>query len=245
MREIKITGMKVLVGKDYQEMSEIAKQLTISQMMTTKRVNMAITAGKTPKLMYDLMIDDVKGNFDHVHYFNFDEIPYRGRDGYGVTMSNLKSMFLDPACIQEPQIHYLNHLNYEHYDDYIKSEGGLDYLIMGVGVDGHFCGNLPNTTTMNDWTSKVDCDISETMLGIIEQEVQGKAFIPDYYVTLGPKSVMQAKKLCIIASGKEKAPICQALTSGVIDTNLPVTLFQLHTDLILILDEAAASLIHN
>lgn len=243
MREIKVKGMKVLVGKDYQEMSDIAKQLTLSQMMTTKRVNMAITAGRSPKLMYDLMIPDVKGNFENVHYFNFDEIPYRGKEGYGVTMTLLKSMYLDPAGIEQERIHWFNQDNYKHYDDYLESIGGLDYLVMGVGGDGHFCGNLPGTTTMSDWASRVNCDISEKMMKIMEQEVQGKDLIPEFYVTLGPKSVMQTKKLCIIASGKEKADVCKALTSGKIDSNLPVTIFQLHTDLVLILDEDAASLI--
>lgn len=110
--------MKLVVANDYQEMSELAASLLLSYMLRPQRVNLAITAGSTPKRMYELLAPRVKGHaeFANAHYYNFDEIPYAGRSGYGVTMENLHRMFFGPAAIPERQLHVLNSDNYLQHD---------------------------------------------------------------------------------------------------------------------------------
>lgn len=67
-------------------------------MHTQHRTNIAITAGSTLKGVYEIMIPLVKDkpHFDNVHYYNFDKIPFKGDDGYGVTMTNLNKLY--PKC---------------------------------------------------------------------------------------------------------------------------------------------------
>lgn len=99
--------MKLIVTKDLQEMNEVAAQHLLGAMHTQYRTNIAITAGSTPKGVYELMIPLVKDKeyFDNVHYYNFDEIPFKGETGYGVTMQNLNKLYFDPANIKREKIH--------------------------------------------------------------------------------------------------------------------------------------------
>ena len=67
--------------------------------------------------------------------------------------------------------------------------------------------------------------------------------MPDYYVTMGPRSIMRARKLVMIASGKRKAEPVKKLMSGVVDPKVPSTLLTLHPFFTLIMDKEAASLL--
>lgn len=215
-------------------------------MHTQHRTNIAITAGSTPKGVYDVMIPLVKDKdyFDNVHYYNFDEIPFKGEDGYGVTMTNLNKLYFDPANINREKIHVLDWTNYETQDERIGEDGGLDFVLLGVGADGHFCGNLPGTTKFGDLTSRVDEDATPDMVDVLLSEVGGvEEKRPDFYVTMGPKSIMQIKKLVMIANGKAKAGIVKKLVEGVVTEDVPATLLTTHPDFTLIVDAEAAALL--
>ena len=226
-------------------MSKIAAGYVLSYMYQEKdRVNLSITGGTTPARMYELLVPEVKDStiFDHVHYYNFDEIPYRKEDREGVTISGLREAFFTPAGIPEERIHKMDQFNYQTQDERIEKAGGLDMVILGVGADGHFCGNLPQTTKFGDLTSRVECD-KRLKDRILPEFNDVEEDVPDYYITMGPRSIMRAKHIIMIASGIKKAEIIKTLSEGVIDENKPATILTLHPHFTLILDEDAASLL--
>lgn len=238
--------MRVIRTASLQEMNEVGAQYLLGAMHTQHRTNIAITAGSTPKGVYDVMIPLVKDKdyFDNVHYYNFDEIPFKGEDGYGVTMTNLNKLYFDPANISREKIHVLDWTNYETQDERIAEDGGLDFVLLGVGADGHFCGNLPGTTKFGDLTSRVDEDATPDMVDVLLSEVGGvEEKRPDFYVTMGPKSIMQIKKLVMIANGKAKAGIVKKLVEGLVTEDVPATLLTTHPDFTLIVDAEAAALL--
>lgn len=239
--------MKVIITEDYNEMSIVATQYLLGAMHGQYRRNISITAGSTPKGVYELLVPLVKNKeyFEQVHYYNFDEIPFKGEeDRYGVTMTNLDTMFFGPAVIKKENIHVLDWTNYETQDQRIKEDGGLDFVLLGVGADGHFCGNLPNTTKFGDLTSRVDEDATPDMVDVLLNEVGGvEEKRPDFYVTMGPKSIMQIKQLVMIASGESKAEIVKKLVEGTVTEEVPATLLTTHPNITLIVDKEAASLL--
>lgn len=93
--------MKLIITEDYQEMSRVAAHHLLGYMSKTRRVNLAITAGSTPKGMYEYLTTLVKGKpwYDNCYFYNFDEIPFRGKEGEGVTITNLRNLFFTPAGI--------------------------------------------------------------------------------------------------------------------------------------------------
>ncbi|VFT76326.1 putative glucosamine-6-phosphate deaminase [Klebsiella aerogenes] len=104
--------------EDYEEMSLVASHHVLGYITAPRRVNLAVTAGSTPKRMYEHLTAAVKGKafYDRVHYYNFDEIPFRGQSREGVTISNLRQLFFTPAQIKEENIHKLTLDNAAQHD---------------------------------------------------------------------------------------------------------------------------------
>ena len=235
--------MRIIKVKDYEEMSQVAAQVLLGYMYREGRVNLSITGGSTPKRMYEILVPLVKDKtqFANVHFYNFDEIPFKEENREGVTISGLRDAFLTPANIKEENIHKLDQFNYTIRDDLIRQDGGLDCILLGLGWDGHFCGNLPHTTTFGDGTVRVDCD--EQLQSRLIDEFEDPKDIPDYYITMGARSIMSAQNLVMIASGKKKAEAVKHLLSEKIDEDWPSTILTLHPNFTLIVDEEAASLL--
>ena len=101
--------MKLIITEDYQELSRVAAHHLLGYMSKTRRVNLAITAGSTPKGMYEYLTTLVKGKpwYDNCYFYNFDEIPFRGKEGEGVTITNLRNLFFTTAGIKEENIQKL------------------------------------------------------------------------------------------------------------------------------------------
>lgn len=237
--------MKIIIEKDYEGMSQVAANILLGKMaQTTRRLNLSITAGSTPVRMYELMVPEVIGrdHYDHIHYYNFDEIPVVGADGYGVTMGNLDRLYFSPAGIKKEQIHVLDTTNYLQQDQRIADAGGLDLLLMGLGADGHFCGNLPGHTKFEYQTYRVDVKGDPHLHEVMVSEAGGdESKAADHWVTMGPRSVMNVKELVMIANGQHKAEIVKKAFFGPVTEQVPASIFQLHPQFTLILDEAAAA----
>lgn len=237
--------MKIIIGKDVEEMSQVAAGYVMSYMYQDReRVNLSITGGMTPQRMYEILVPMVKDKkqFQHVHFYNFDEIPYRKEDREGVTISGLRDAFFTPAHIKEEQIHKLDQFNYQTQDERIEKDGGLDMVILGVGADGHFCGNLPQTTKFGDLTTRVEND-QRLKARILPEFHNVEEDVPEYYITMGPRSIMRARHIVMIASGVKKAGIIKTLLEQVVDQDVPASILTLHPHFTLIVDEEAASLL--
>lgn len=235
--------MKIIIADTYEAMSKIAAQHLLGYMYQDRRVNISITAGTTPIKMYELLVPEVKGKsyFENVHYYNFDEIPNRKEDREGVTITDLRKFFFTPAEINESHIHKLDHSNWQVQDERIAADGGLDVILLGIGADGHYCGNLPGTTTFADQTSRIECDAA--MKQRIGRLFESSDEIPDYYVTMGPRSVMAAKHIILFASGTNKAEIIKRVVDGSVDQAIQASILKMHPNITLILDKDAAALL--
>lgn len=201
--------MNLYVTKDYDELSELTTNLLLSYMLQPKRVNISITGGTSPKGVYEKLSVKVKDKkyFDNVKYYNFDEIPIVGED-MGVTIKDLNRLYFDKANIDKNNICILDEKNYNDYEKFIFKQGGLDAVLLGIGKDGHFCGNLPNYSTFSDVTRKVIINKGTPLYERIKFLVGGdESKVPDGYITMGTKTIMNVKNIILIVKGKEKADI--------------------------------------
>lgn len=228
--------MKLMIEKDFDAMSETAKNILLGHMSQDKQINLSITAGRTPIKVYEKLIDVVKnsGNYDNVHYYNFDEIPVPNQKE-GITITDLRRLYLSPAKIKEENIHQLTVENYQDQDSKIAAVGGLDAMLIGLGADGHFCGNMPTTTDFKHETYQVTVTGEEPWF-VPEMMEKGMTF-----VTMGPASIMKVKHLILIVNGEEKAHMLKQVLQGPITEAIPASILQLHPNLTVIVDEAAAS----
>lgn len=228
--------MKIIIEKDFDAMSETTKNILLGHMSQDKRVNLSITAGNTPVGVYKKMVEIVKNtpNYENVHYYNFDEIPVPNQ-AEGITITDLRKLYLNPADIAEINIHPLTVENYAEQDQRLAMDGGLDAMLIGLGGDGHFCGNMPTTTSFENATYKVKVTGDEPWF------VQGEMQPGMEFVTMGPVSVMRVKHLILIVNGEKKAEMVKNVLQGPVTEEFPASVLQLHPNLTVILDEEAAS----
>jgi 6-phosphogluconolactonase/glucosamine-6-phosphate isomerase/deaminase len=234
--------MKIIVEDSYESLSEKAACILLDTMiLQDKRVNIAITAGSSPVLTYKKVVQAITAvptRFIHVHYYNFNEIPLKG-EAKGVAMQALDKLFFTPAGIPTARIHPMTLENYETYDAEIEYFGGLDLMLIGLGADGHFGGNMPYATRFEKYTYRV----------YIKEEYEWyKAFldmglseIPEFFVTLGAASVMKVRHLVMIVNGTAKAQAVKRFLESTVDTAFPASILKLHPNFTLILDKDAAS----
>ena len=248
--------MRFIVTKDYAELSQVMMhQMLVRMYNPAPRVNIAITTGRTPIDGYKLLAEQVRDKpwFDNVHYYVFDEFwihdPEGGPD-VPICRVSLDAKYLDAAHVPDDHVHMLTYDNWETTDERLAAEGGLDTVIMGVGTNGHFTGNQPGTfSSWGEGTHAVPIleSPTDTVTHVVETilhedfHTDDMSLLPEFYITMGPATIMGARHIIFILSGEEKAGTVRRAFFEPITTDFPVSIFQLHPDVTVILDEAAAS----
>ena len=234
--------MKLIVVKDFEEMSRVSSEIVLGVMYRNERVNIAPTTGTTPVGLYKIIVERIKNKsyFNHVHYYNFDETPFRVSKKEGRIITNLRQMFLTPANIQEENIHPLDQSNFMTRDQELAEFGGLDLVILGLGEDGHFCCNFPGYAKFSQKTVEIPLQgkLYELYKGVFAEEKE----IPEALITMGPSAILASKKLLLMVSGKAKAEICKQALFGEIKEDVPGSILRTHPDITIVVDEDAASL---
>lgn len=237
--------MKLVIAESYEEMSRLAARELLGAIygQPDRRVNLSVTSGKTPVGLYELAAPVVRSlGVGEVHFYNFDEISVKGRPS--LTATALRQMFFTPAAIPESHIHLLDESNYWEYDACLERAGGIDMIMMGLGADGHFCGNL--STTVDDFGAGVRF-VSNRLNPVIEERMAflsgGRENMTEGYVTFGPRTVMNCRRIVMIVNGAHKAAIAARAIKGPVDPLVPASVLQLHPNITWLLDaEAAAQL---
>ena len=239
--------MKVIVGnEDY--ISQLIADEFIKQVNAKPNSVLGLATGTSPLKVYaDLVKANQEGKvtFKDVATFNLDE--YIGLEGthdqsYRYFMND--NLF-DHIDIDKSRTHVLKGVgDYEaymnKYDDEIASFGGIDLQILGIGSDGHIAFNEPGTpfdslTHIAELTESTIKDNSRLFNDISE--------VPTKAVTMGLKSIMNARKIVLIATGKNKAQAIYNLLKGPKTEEVPCSILQDHPDCTIYCDEDAYSLV--
>ncbi|KAJ3619916.1 hypothetical protein Zmor_008673 [Zophobas morio] len=101
------------------------------------------------------------------------------------------------------------------YDEAIKSAGGIDIQLLGLGINGHVGFNEPNTP-FESITSIVD--LTESTIEANSRFFQSKDEVPTQAISMGLQSIMNAKKVILIATGENKAEAVKHLIEGPVST---------------------------
>ncbi|MFC0277208.1 glucosamine-6-phosphate deaminase [Enterococcus devriesei] len=233
--------MKLLVTEDYETLSQVTADLILLKWSENHRVNLALTAGSSPKRTYEILVERLRAvQFDQslAHFYNFDEISLKDQAD-GLTMQALMQELFQPLGIEDKNIEVLDAENYQDYDYQIAEAGGLDLVLMGIGEDGHFCGNLPGFTSFDYGVYRVPIAPGDDLYQLLDQATPHTPGTE--MVTFGPQTVLAAKELVLIANGKKKAAIIKQALEGPITEDVPASVLRLHPNLTVILDQEAAS----
>ena len=239
--------MKIIVGNE-QEISKLIAEEFIKQVNDKPNSVLGLATGTSPLGVYANIIKANKEgrvSFKEVKTFNLDE--YIGLDG---THHQSYRYFMNENLFNELDINkenthvlkgvgdYLGYAN--QYDKLIDEAGGIDLQILGIGSDGHIAFNEPGTpfdslTHVAELAESTIVDNSRLFNDISE--------VPTKAVTMGLKSIMNAKKIVLIATGKNKAKAIYNLIKGVKTIEVPCSILQDHPDCTIYVDEDAYSLV--
>ncbi len=122
----------------------------------------------------------------------------------------------------------------ELYDETIKNAGGIDLQLLGIGIDGHIGFNEPDDRFIKE-THMVDLDPSTITANA--RFFKNEAEVPRKAITMGMGGIMGAKKVLLIANGKEKKDILEKAFFGPITPKIPASVLQLHPDVTVIYSE--------
>ena len=241
--------MKVIVTKNYDEMSAVAADMFKDALKAKKDTVLGLATGSTPEGMYANLVAAYNAgeiDFAEVKSINLDEYyPIKKSDDQSYDYFMRKHLF-SHVNMKEENIHLPNgeaadaDVEACEYEKLIDSLGGADIQVLGIGRNGHIGFNEPDTYLL--------ADTHLTGLTASTIEANSRFFaseedVPKHALTMGIGSIFKSKKLVVMASGKEKAEAVKTLLEGKIRTDCPATMLGLHRDCTLVCDEDAYSLV--
>ena len=123
------------------------------------------------------------------------------------------------------------------YDEMIIDAGGIDIQVLGIGENGHIAFNEP-AEALSPGTNIAR--LTENTIEVNSRFFDSMDEVPKTAITMGMGSILKAKKIVLLASGKRKAPVIKRLLNeNKVTTQLPVSFLHLHPDVTIIVDEEA------
>jgi len=224
----------------------IADRINAHNKKTEKPFILGLPTGSSPQKIYREFIamrQKQQLSFANVHTFNMDEyigLPADHPQSYHYYMAENLFNHVD---INPANVHIPNGMAEDperecsDYEEAIVREGGIDLFLGGAGSDGHIAFNEPGSS-LNSRT-RVKTLTSETRIANARFFGNELAKVPTTAITVGVATVMEAREVLIIVTGKNKARALRAVMEEGLNHYWPVTCLQVHQKAIIVCDEDA------
>lgn len=239
--------MRVIIVPDYDTLSQEAAKIIKDRINKKPDLVLGLATGNTPLGVYKKLIQFYQEgsiDFSRVRTFNLDEyvgLNPKHPQSYHYFMWN---NFFSHINIKEENVHIPRgdvkdlDAHCRWYEQKIREVGGIDLQLLGIGRDGHIGFNEPGSSLGS--RTRIKTLAPETI------EDNAKFFnkreeIPRYAITMGIKTITEAKECLLLASGPTKAEAVKNCIEGPISAYVPASFLQLHPRVIIILDEIAAA----
>lgn len=241
--------MDIIIVEDYDQLSLKAADIVAGIINGNRRPVLGLATGSTPEGVYARLVKMYQEkivDFSSVITFNLDEyysLPPDHPQSYYYYM--YRHLF-NHINIGENNIHIPSTSTQEvssfcnEYDQAITEAGGIDLQILGIGANGHIGFNEPGKT-LNVKTHLVD--LTKETIKSNSRFFRSAEEVPRQAITMGMGSIMQARNILLLAAGNNKAIPVNEAVSGTITTYLPASFLQLHSNVTILIDREAASLI--
>ncbi|MBI1850026.1 MAG: 6-phosphogluconolactonase [Planctomycetes bacterium] len=232
--------MKTIVTKDYKDLSRVASILVLNHLVEDPDAVLGIPAGDTPRGLYRELAkasEELQVDFSRVRIFNIDEFHRIGsRDPHSLA-ATLRRDVVGPIGVPASNVTWLAG-DGAGYEDAIAEAGGIDLLLLGIGANGHIAFNEPGTP--------FGAGLHVARLAPETRRAFSTAFgsmsaVPEEAVTLGPASLLAARRIVLLASGASKADAIAGLIAGPISESMPASILRTHPNCTVIVDRDAAS----
>ncbi len=240
--------MKIVIEKNYSAMSKTTGKLMSNYIRHNSMANLCLPTGGSVEGVYECMCKYLKAesiSLSEIKGFNMDEYATLSKDDvngyyyflrkniYSKTDIDISNTFAPATDSKDLQ------LSCEKYTDLVAKHGGFDFILLGIGSDGHIAFNMPRNNLHLDTHIE---NLTEDTIEANSRFFEKREDIPKQALSIGVGMIMQSKKIVLVASGKGKSKILGKMFNyRILDPKLPATALWLHPDVTFILDEEAAS----
>lgn len=238
--------MKIVVCKDYEEMSRKAAGFVAEALQERPEGLISFPAGDTPKGMFADFVRRVNAgevDISHARYVSLDEwVGLSEKDEGSCALFNRENL-LEPLQKPFADVHIINgaaqdiEAERDALNAYIAEFGPLALSVLGIGMNGHIGFNEDGVDFEQDAHI---IPLSSTTKGVMSKYF-GEKFHPEFGISQGVRQIMAAQRVVLIANGENKAGIVAKALKGEVTNSVPASILQRHPHLTVVLDEAAAA----
>lgn len=240
--------MKVIRCKDYDDMSRKLANIVSAQVILKPTAKLGLATGSTPIGAYRQLIDWYKKgdvDFSEVSTYNLDE--YRGLKHEDPQSYHhfMRENFFDHININLKNTHIPDGANPDSaqacaaYDALVKAADYVDLQLLGIGNNGHIGFNEPDDA----FSKGTHCvDLTESTIQANSRLFDRIEDVPKQAYTMGVQTIMRARMIVVAASGEAKQQAVHSMIFGPVTPQTPASILQLHTNCVVVADEAALAL---
>ncbi len=239
--------MEIIIAKDSEDMSRVAAGIIAREIRRKHNLVLGLATGGTPVGTYQELIKLHQNeglDFSKLTTFNLDEYIGLGPlhdQSYNFFMNDnlFRHVNITPGKVHVPQGNCEDPEEFcRWYEERIKQSGGVDLQLLGIGGDGHIAFNEPGSSFASRTRVKA---LDKMTIDDNARFFSQAADVPRFAITMGVGTILEARKILLIANGKKKAEICAQFIEGPVTSQITATALQLHTHATVVLDEEAAS----
>jgi glucosamine-6-phosphate deaminase len=239
--------MNIVITDDYSSISNYVAKEIVTTIKDNKHTVLGLPTGGTPEGMYNELVNMYRHgevDFSSVRTFNLDEYiglsKEHSQSYYYYMKKNLfNHVNLKRENVYIPSSNSKNMLvTCEEYEREINHAGGIDLMILGIGLNGHIGFNEPGSSTTD--TTRI-VDLAESTIVANSRYFSSLKDVPKKGITMGIKTILKSKKIILIASGLNKSQIISEVLKNEPTSKIPATYLKLHPNVQLVLDKDASS----
>ena len=240
--------MQVIRFKNYEELSGYMASIIVNSIKNKPTLVLCMASGSTPALTCDMLVQELKKEgVDHSKFtfLGLDEWIGMPPKNTGSCDYFFRTKIFEPLQLGPSQCHLFNGMANDlqneclEMDKLINDKGGIDIMIVGIGMNGHIGFNEPGTPFNS--LSHV-AELEEITRSVGQKYFDGPVMLTKG-ITIGLGHLMNAKKVFLLANGANKTEVIKKTIEGPITESFPASIMQQHADGVVIIDDTAALLL--
>jgi len=240
--------MQLKIYDDHYVLSNEAANEIVAAIASKPGAVICLASGETPRLTCQLFAQKVKNekiDLSGTTIIGLDEWVNIPPDNEGSCHYFFRNELTNPLRIPEKQIHLFDGMSEKpevecrKMDAVIREKGGIDLMIVGIGMNGHIGFNEPGVS-FDNYSHVIDLD--DTTLTVGQKYFKSKAALQKG-ITLGLKHLQESKKVLLLANGTKKAEVVRRTVDEKVTNTFPASIMQTHSNGFVMVDKEAASLL--
>ena len=240
--------MKTLRFANYEELSAYTATEIVNAIVENPSLTLCMASGHTPLRTAELMVQqllDKKIDYSQITFLGLDEWVGLSPENEGGCYYFFKTKILEPLKFKASQYFFFDAMaadlqaECKKMDNIINGKGGIDIMLVGIGMNGHIGFNEPGTS-FKILSHVIELDDTTKTVG---QKYFKEETVLHKGITIGLGHLMNAKKVFLKADGTRKAEVIKKTVDGEVDESFPASIMQLHANGFVVIDEAAGSLL--